>query len=96
MSFINIFLEEMDFISLKLSFRSSTPNYVCVVTCNFFLNKYSLNQISFNCFSEKIRFAVSHEKKQALFSSKNKCKELKCHLRQFLLGTLRVNIGKVL
>ena len=25
-------LEEMDFISLKLSFRSSTPNYVCVVT----------------------------------------------------------------
>ena len=26
-------LEEMDFISLKLSFRSSTSNYVCLVTC---------------------------------------------------------------
>ena len=30
----NIFLlEEMDFISLKLPFRSSTSNYVCLVTC---------------------------------------------------------------
>ena len=26
-------LEEMDFISLKLSFRSSTSIYVCLVTC---------------------------------------------------------------
>ena len=30
-------------------------------------------------------------KNQALFSSKDKCKKLKCHLLQFLFGTLRVN-----
>ena len=36
---------EMDFISLKLSFRPSTANYVCLVTCIlFFLNEYCLNQ----------------------------------------------------
>ena len=37
---------EMDFISLKLSFRPSTANYVCL-NCNMyiiFLNKYCLNQ----------------------------------------------------
>ena len=28
---------------------------------------------------------------QALFSSKDKRKNLKCHLLQFLIGTLRVN-----
>ena len=27
---------EMDFISLKLSFRPSTANYVCLVTCILF------------------------------------------------------------
>ena len=35
---------------------------------------------------------------QALFSSKNKSKRLKCHLLQFLFGALRVNsclLGKV-
>ena len=31
-------------------------------------------------------------KNQALFSSKDKSKKLKCHLLQFLLGTLRVII----
>ena len=30
-------------------------------------------------------------KNQALFSSKDKSKKLKCHLLQFLLGALRVN-----
>ena len=30
-------------------------------------------------------------KLQALFSSKNKSKKLKCHLQQFLVGALRVN-----
>ena len=30
-------------------------------------------------------------KNQALFSSKDKSKKLKCHLLQFLIGTLRVN-----
>ena len=30
-------------------------------------------------------------KKQALFSSKDKSKKLKCRLLQFLFGTLKVN-----
>ena len=30
-------------------------------------------------------------KNQALFSSKDKSKKSKCHLQQFLFGTLRVN-----
>ena len=30
-------------------------------------------------------------KNQALFSSKDKSKKLKCHLLQFLFGALRVN-----
>ena len=30
-------------------------------------------------------------KNQALFSSKDKSKKSKCHLLQFLFGTLRVN-----
>ena len=47
-----------------------------------------------HCFSEKIRLDVSsessarqriHLKNQALFSSKDKSKKLKCHLLQFLL-----------
>ena len=33
-------------------------------------------------------------KHQALFSSKDKSKKLKCHLLQFLLSALRVNSGK--
>ena len=32
-----------------------------------------------------------HMKNQALFSSKDISKELKCHLLQFLFGALRVN-----
>ena len=32
-----------------------------------------------------------HLKHQALFSSKDKSKRLKCHLLQFLFGALRVN-----
>ena len=54
----------------------------------------------FHGFSEKIRLDVSsessarqriHMKNQALFSWKDKSKKLKCHLLQFLFGTLRVN-----
>ena len=33
-------------------------------------------------------------KNQALFSSKDKSKKLKCHLLQFLFGALRVKINK--
>ena len=46
--------------------------------------------------SEKIRLDVSNElqriqmKNQALFSSKDKSKKLKCRLLQFLYGTFRV------
>ena len=49
---------------------------------------------------EKIRLDVSsessarqriHMKNQALFSSKDKSKKLKCRLLQFLFCTLRVN-----
>ena len=32
-------------------------------------------------------------KNQALFSSKDKSKKLKCHLLQFLFSTLRVNMN---
>ena len=51
-------------------------------------------------FSEKISLDVStesfawqriHLKHQALFSSKDKSKKLKCRLLQFLFGALRVN-----
>ena len=31
-------------------------------------------------------------KNQALFSSKDKCKKLKCHLLQFLFGSLKVKL----
>ena len=33
---LDLFCFEMDFISLKLSFRPSTANYVCLVTCILF------------------------------------------------------------
>ena len=55
----------------------------------------------FHCFAEKIRLYVSsepsarqriHMKIQALFSSKEKSKKMKCRLLQFLFGALRVNI----
>ena len=55
----------------------------------------------FHCFSEKIRLDVSsessarqriHLKHQALFSSRDKSKKLKCRLLQFLFGALRVKI----
>ena len=54
----------------------------------------------FHCISEKIRLDVSsessarqriHMKNQALFSSKDKSKKLKCRLLQLLFGALRVN-----
>ena len=54
---------------------------------------------NFHCFPEKIRLDISsessarqriHMKNQALFSSKDKSKKLKCHLMQFLFGALRV------
>ena len=55
----------------------------------------------YHCFSEKIRLDDSsesstrqriHLKRQALFSSKDKSKQLKCRLLRFLLGALRVNL----
>ena len=58
-----------------------------------------IHKYFFHCFSEKIRLDVSsessarqriHMKNQALFSSKDKSKKLKCLLLQFLFGALRV------
>ena len=52
-----------------------------------------------HCFSEKIRLDVSsessarqrfHMKNQALFSSKDKSKKLKCRMLQLLFSALRV------
>ena len=37
-------------------------------------------------------FQGNHIKNQALFSSKDKSKKLKCRLLQFLFGALRVNV----
>ena len=60
-----------------------------------------IHRYFFHCFSEKIRLDVSsessarqrfHLKNQALFSSKDKTKKLKCRLPQFLFGALRVNM----
>ena len=59
----------------------------------------NIHKYFFIVFSEKIRLYVSskssarqriHLKNQALFSSKDKSKKLKCRLLQFLCGTLRV------
>ena len=56
----------------------------------------------FSLFLEKIRLDVSsessarqriHMKNQALFSSKDKSKKLKCRLMQFLFGALRVCVA---
>ena len=55
----------------------------------------------FSLFSEKIRLDVSsessagqriHMKNQALFSSKDKCKKLKCRLLEFSFDALRAKI----
>ena len=37
-------------------------------------------------------FQGNHIKNQALFSSKDKSKKLKCRLLQFLFGALRANV----
>ena len=60
--------------------------------------------IVFHCFSEKIRLDVSNEssarqrihcmKNQALFSSKDKSKKLKCPLLQ-IFGALKVNTRQI-
>ena len=65
----------------------------------------------FHCFSEKIRLDVAsessgisessarqriHMKNQALLSSKDKSKKLKCHLLQFSFGASRVNNLRIL
>ena len=61
-----------------------------------------IHKIFFHCFSEKITLDVSsessarqriHMKNQALFSSKDKTKKLKCRLLLFLFGTLRVKVS---
>ena len=58
-----------------------------------------IHKYFFIVFSEKIRLDVSgessarqriHLKHQALFSSKDKSKKLKCRLLQFLFGALRL------
>ena len=58
-----------------------------------------IHKYFFHSFSEKLRLDVSsessagqriHMKNQALFSSKDKSKKLKCRLLQFLFGALRV------
>ena len=58
-----------------------------------------IHEYFFIVFSEKIRLDVSsessarqriHMKNQALLSSKDKSKKLKCRLLQFLFGALRV------
>ena len=43
--------------------------------------------------SESSAMQRIHTKNQALFSSKDKSKKLKCCLPPFLFGALRVNIG---
>ena len=59
-----------------------------------------IHKYFFIVFQKNIRLDVSsessarqriHMKNQALFSSKDKCKKLKCRLLQFLFGALRVN-----
>ena len=53
---------------------------------------------TFSLFSEQIRLAVSsarkriHMKNQALFSSKDESKNIKCRLLQYLFGALRVKL----
>ena len=59
----------------------------------------------FSLVSEKIRLNVSNDssarqrihmkKNQALFSSKDKSKKLKCRLLQFLFGALSVNLSQI-
>ena len=60
-----------------------------------------IHKYFFIVFQRKIRLDVSsessarqriHMKNQALFSSKDKSKKLKCRLLQFLFGALRVNL----
>ena len=59
-----------------------------------------IHKYFFIVLSEKIRLDVPsessagqriHMRNQALFSSKDKSKKLKCRLLQFLFGALRVN-----
>ena len=61
-----------------------------------------IHKYCFHCFSEKIKLDVSsessarqriHTKNQALFSSKDKSKKLRCRLLQFLSVALRVKSG---
>ena len=54
-------------------------------------SEFSAWQIS-DVLSESSARQRIHMKNQALFSSENKSKKLKCHLLQFLFGALRVNI----
>ena len=62
-----------------------------------------IHEYFFIVFSVKIRLDVScessarqriHMKNQALFSSKDKRKRLKCRLLQYLFGALRVKTDK--
>ena len=80
----------------KLCFNLSSANHDC--------SRQHLS-IFFHCLSEKTRLGVSsessarqsiHFKHQALFSSKDKSKKIKCHLLQFLFGDLRVKGSTVM
>ena len=62
-----------------------------------------IHKLFFHYFSEKIKLDVSsdssarqriHMKNQALFSSKDKSKKLKCRLLQFLFGALKVKVNE--
>ena len=69
-------------------FRSILTLKVPVTTAADDIHRYI-----FHCFSKKIRLDVSSESSasQALISSKDKSKKLKCRLLQFFVGALRFN-----
>ena len=78
-------------VSLNLTLKVPIMTAADDIQKNFF----------FYCFSEKLRLDVSsessawqriHMKNQALFSSKDISKKLKCRLLQFLFGILRVKV----
>ena len=78
----------MTFITLKAPITTAADDifeYFFIV----FLEKIRLDISSESSARQKI-----HLKHQALFSSNNNSKKLKCRLLHFLFGTLRVKISK--
>ena len=89
------------FIGLNFAFLSIGVYFVWTLTLKAPITTAAdhLHKHFFYCFSEKIRLDISYEsfarqrihmKNQALFSSKDKSKKLKCRLQKFLFGTLKV------